>query len=50
MTKNDETIPVDEPYIGTFTEERCSVGQLSDNCLYIIAPSEASLTQEALRL
>lgn len=50
MTKNDETIPVDEPYIGTFTEERCSVGQLSDNCLYIIAPSETSLAQEALRL
>lgn len=50
MKKEEEKSTVDWPGIGVFTEESCSVGQLSDNCLYIISPTESPLTQETLRL
>lgn len=40
--------PIDEPCIGKLIEETCSVGQFSDNCIYLIADEDSSLAKEAV--
>lgn len=40
--------PINEPCIGTFIEEDCAVGQLADNCIYLITSPESDFAKEAL--
>lgn len=40
--------PIDNPCIGTFVEENCAVGQLADNCIYLITAPESDFAKEAL--
>lgn len=42
--------PIDEPCFGKLIEEKCSVGQFSDNCIYLIADEESSLAKGAMSL
>lgn len=45
-----DNFPIDEPCIGTLIEEKCSVGQFLDNCIYLIADEESSFAKEAVSL
>ena len=40
--------PIDKPCIGELIEERCSVGQFADNCIYLIADSETDIAKRAV--
>lgn len=40
--------PIDKPCIGELIEEKCAVGQFADNCLYLIADSEADIAKHAV--
>lgn len=40
--------PINEPCIGTFIEDDCAVGQLVDNCIYLITSPESDFAKEAL--
>lgn len=40
--------PIDKPCIGELIEEQCAVGQFADNCLYLIADSEADIAKHAV--
>lgn len=41
---------VDKPCIGMIIEEKCSVGQFFDNCIYLIADEESSFAKKAVSL
>lgn len=42
--------PMNQPCIGRFIEEKCSVGQFFDNCIYLIADEDSSFAKEAVLL
>lgn len=42
--------PMNKSCIGQIIEEKCSVGQFFDNCIYLIADEESPLAKEAVSL
>lgn len=43
-----DNAPIDKPCIGKLIEESCAVGQLVDNCIYLIADPEADIAKRAV--
>lgn len=41
---------INEPCIGVLIEEKCSVGQFLDNCIYVIADENSPLAEKAMSL
>lgn len=48
--KIKDNIPIDKPCNGELIEERCAVGQFADNCIYLIADSEADIAKRAVEI
>ena len=40
--------PLDRPIIGKMIEEGCGVGQLVDNCIYLIADPKSEMAKKAV--
>lgn len=43
-----DNAPIDKPCIGKLIEESCAVGQLVDNCIYLIADPETDIAKRAV--
>lgn len=48
--KITDNSPIDQPCIGVLIEEKCAVGQFTDNCIYLIAEPESSMAQSAINI
>ena len=42
--------PIDKPCIGQIIEEKCSVGQFYDNCIYLFAEKDSAIAKKASEL
>lgn len=38
-----DNFPINEPCLGTMIEEKCAVGQLEDNCIYLLADPKSTI-------